>query len=540
MKKNFTILMLLAFCCLGMNAKTVTDVLTPTSMGLSSGFEQINGITIKDGSSAQYNVFLSKHPYNDDVFYFRTKESTHGIVTSKSGGIAKKVTVSWYSSSNGNSLDIYASKTPYTNPAQLFGSSKGTYIGKLTHDTKGEKPLSINIPGEYTYIGLRSADGAIYFYNISIEWEAEDEPVTFTPAAGEVKAGTEVVMECEEGAEIYYTLDGSTPTTSSTLYTEPIVINEDVVIKAISCKDDVVSKVVTAEYTVIPVITSLADLANKSDGYRFQMGIELTITYCGSALNYVYDGTSYSIIFPDTYSYWQPGDVIESGWVGKVKYVNGDDGYYMGRPQLVPEDNLVYGEKTAAIPEPTVVTDAYEVNAENVNQYFKLKHVYIDSYYLDDAYLGNDYDGLMFGRYFTLNSNPFWVYPTEEGTYDITGFVDIYYGQPKFHAIKFDAPYDIVKIGESKIATFCSEFPRDFEGSGVKAYIATKTITTTDGSSVVLEEVTKVPAGVGVILMSDVPDTYDVPSATSATIGKTNYLIGTKEETTVKTKDEDT
>lgn len=91
---------------------------------------------------------------------------------------------------------------------------------------------------------LNGTDGCIGFDGVSA-------PV-FTPGAGTVKPGTEITISCPtEGAEIYYTLDGTEPTASSTLYTEPIVVNEDVTIKAIATlAGHEASIVATARYTV--------------------------------------------------------------------------------------------------------------------------------------------------------------------------------------------------------------------------------------------------------------------------------------------------
>jgi len=44
------------------------------------------------------------------------------------------------------------------------------------------------------------------------------------------------------GAKTYYTLDGSTPTTKSTQYTNPIIINNDTVLKAISIRGNAKNK----------------------------------------------------------------------------------------------------------------------------------------------------------------------------------------------------------------------------------------------------------------------------------------------------------
>ncbi len=72
------------------------------------------------------------------------------------------------------------------------------------------------------------------------------------PGAGEVASGTEVALATStSGAAIYYTVDGSTPTASSTLYAAAIEVTAPVTIKAIAVKDGMNnSAVLTAAYTI--------------------------------------------------------------------------------------------------------------------------------------------------------------------------------------------------------------------------------------------------------------------------------------------------
>jgi hypothetical protein len=81
--------------------------------------------------------------------------------------------------------------------------------------------------------------------------EKADAP-TFSVKAGAVTAGTTVELTCDtEGAAIYYTLDGTTPTKESTLYSEPIVINEALTISAFAVVEGMLdSDVATAAYTI--------------------------------------------------------------------------------------------------------------------------------------------------------------------------------------------------------------------------------------------------------------------------------------------------
>ena len=71
------------------------------------------------------------------------------------------------------------------------------------------------------------------------------------PAPGEVPAGTEVTLMTDtEGADIFYTLNGEDPDDQSELFISPIVINNDLTIKAIAHKDGFFSDISTFEYTV--------------------------------------------------------------------------------------------------------------------------------------------------------------------------------------------------------------------------------------------------------------------------------------------------
>ena len=79
----------------------------------------------------------------------------------------------------------------------------------------------------------------------------------FSPAAGAVAAGTTVSISCAtSGATIYYTTNGDTPTTSSTVYSSAITVNDAMTIKAIAVKENYINSVVAvAAYTIIVPVT---------------------------------------------------------------------------------------------------------------------------------------------------------------------------------------------------------------------------------------------------------------------------------------------
>ncbi len=75
---------------------------------------------------------------------------------------------------------------------------------------------------------------------------------TANPAAGSVAAETSLALStATTGATIYYTTDGSTPTTGSMVYSTPLTIYGPITIKAIAIKDGMEnSGVLSAAYTI--------------------------------------------------------------------------------------------------------------------------------------------------------------------------------------------------------------------------------------------------------------------------------------------------
>lgn len=86
---------------------------------------------------------------------------------------------------------------------------------------------------------------------------------TITPTAGTFTEAQTVTIMAEEGTTIYYTTDGSEPTTASAVYSEPFTISETTTVKAIAVKEGLYnnSEVVTAEYIIeVPVTVMLGDV----------------------------------------------------------------------------------------------------------------------------------------------------------------------------------------------------------------------------------------------------------------------------------------
>ncbi len=150
---------------------------------------------------------------------------------------------------------------------------------------------------------------------------------TFTPAAGTYYAPINVELKCgTSGASIYYTLDGTTPTASSTLYSEAIALSATTTIKALAIANNVESEVATAEYvfaTATPVANIAAYLA-VADSTVVMFSNPVTALKQNGKNLYVQDETGNALIFGTTGKTYKNGDVIPAGFTGmKVPY-NGE------------------------------------------------------------------------------------------------------------------------------------------------------------------------------------------------------------------------
>ena len=115
---------------------------------------------------------------------------------------------------------------------------------------KNRNPF-IDYPGLEQYIwGSKQNEPFDYTMQPGDETATVRKPY-FTPTGGIfAEALTVTIVSPTDGTTVYYTSDGTTPTTKSTAYTAPITIEETTTLKAIAAKDDAVSHVAVATYVI--------------------------------------------------------------------------------------------------------------------------------------------------------------------------------------------------------------------------------------------------------------------------------------------------
>lgn len=131
---------------------------------------------------------------------------------------------------------------PYGNK-NSFGANTTPAATLYNANADGNKYLDSSVENI-----TQNSDRTISFYFKGLSNVPEP---TFSPEAGHYDEPILIKMSSEdEGASIYYTTDGTTPTTSSTRYTHSFYISESTNFKAIAVVDGEASKVATANYSI--------------------------------------------------------------------------------------------------------------------------------------------------------------------------------------------------------------------------------------------------------------------------------------------------
>jgi predicted 3-demethylubiquinone-9 3-methyltransferase (glyoxalase superfamily) len=118
---------------------------------------------------------------------------------------------------------------------------------------------------------------------------------TFSPAAGTYSSAQSVVINCAtDGATIYYTTDGSTPTSSSTVYSGAITVSSDTTIKAYATASGMTdSEVATAAYTISTAEQVATPTFSPAAGtYSEAQSVTMNCTTDEATIYYTTDGST--------------------------------------------------------------------------------------------------------------------------------------------------------------------------------------------------------------------------------------------------------
>ena len=230
---------------------------------------------------------------------------------SGSPGIGKSVAIKFdLYSNNGEGPDstgIYENgaspTTPYVNlvttPINLHSgdvfavhmSYNGTTLTMTITDLSTQQSytptFTVNIPsyvgGSTALIGFTGGTGGETSTQQILSWtfasagsggsSGQAAPVTFKPASGTYTAGQSVTLsDLTSGVTIYYTTNGTTPTTNSTKYTSPISVSSTTTIEAIAAESGLTTSVVAdGAYKIEPGASSSL---NFGSGFTTTTGLQ--------------------------------------------------------------------------------------------------------------------------------------------------------------------------------------------------------------------------------------------------------------------------
>ena len=216
--------------------------------------------------------------------------------------------VNIYGSVDGNTWTLVGSipvtTTSYADYGLSFGSSNYNYF---KFDVDGNQQI-------------RVVSMTIFYKSSGPSGNTAATP-TFTPSPGFYTSPVTVSISSETAnASIYYTTDGTVPTTSSTLYTTPISLNQTTTVKAIATAAGYTnSPAATATYTFPVTVSNIAAFKAQTSAPTsqvFTIGNDVTYVFGQGSYTYVKDASAGLLIYGTTITTpYNEGDQI-SGLTG--------------------------------------------------------------------------------------------------------------------------------------------------------------------------------------------------------------------------------
>ena len=101
------------------------------------------------------------------------------------------------------------------------------------------------------------------------------------------------ISDATSGATIYYTTNGTTPTTSSTRYTGPITVSSTETLEAIAvATGDTNSAVASAAYTINVPVVATPTFSPAAGTYTSAQSVTISDATSGATIYYTTNGTT--------------------------------------------------------------------------------------------------------------------------------------------------------------------------------------------------------------------------------------------------------
>lgn len=261
--------------------------------------------------------------------------------------------------------------------------------------------------------------------------EADPNAVAAPTISGDTqfKESTTVTITATDAeAALFYTIDGTDPTTSGIAYTEPFTLTETATVKAAAKKGDKWSNVVSKEFTKITTtaaanIAAFNALANGTDHVVLTL-TNAKVLACNATAFIINDGTAGTELYGLTLTAKQ-GDILNGTVTGKRVDYNG-----ITEMSDIAENTITVTDGTANA---TIATVAEVADADIFGALYRLENVQVvkdeNNYYMKDG----DVRMQVYNSLKIAGNNPV------EGNFNIEGVVGAYKTTKQFIPTLFEA-----------------------------------------------------------------------------------------------------
>jgi N-acetylneuraminic acid mutarotase len=209
---------------------------------------------------------------------------------------------------NGELNDLWEFNPSMNQWTWMGGSSVRNQSG--VYGTLGVPPAGIIPGGRSSAMSWTDSSGSLWLFggagngyggDLNDLWKYQPPPATAKPTFS-VAAGTYTtiqsvtISDTTAGATIYYTTDGTTPTTNSTVYGGPITVSSTETLKAIATATGcTTSAVATAAYTINLLPAATPTFSVPASTYTTPQTVTISDATAGTAIYYTTDGTTPTI-----------------------------------------------------------------------------------------------------------------------------------------------------------------------------------------------------------------------------------------------------
>ena len=377
---------------------SLTNANIVSAGGGNSGYKSWS---ITDGNGKTWNAYAIKNQHSNATSSYHflqikkyASNTSYYIQVPEFGTKITSITMTVSSTQKalgegGNSATLFFSNSNSTSAAGT-GVASGTGASSVTIDCSN---LNLNT-------GYITADGAVRIWDVKVSYSSSsicDAP-TFSPAAGVYTSAQNVAISTEtEDADIYYTTNGSAPTTNSSKYISPMSVSETTTIKAMAVKSGCENSAIeSATYVILQHAGTEADPYTVADARAaIDAGEGMTGVYAKgivSRIDQAYSTSNQNISFffvdeegdtEELEAYRCGGSEAANIMVGDVVVVSGNLTKYQTTYEFASGCTLV--SRTASIkPYITVAPTTLEVDAEGITGTFS-----VDYFNFSDEFMAN-------------------------------------------------------------------------------------------------------------------------------------------------------